>query len=78
MTSLDLWREVTHIGYDNSDPPQLWAWNGEQDESAEPWFRIKFADIVETMQELFERVDELEPGEPSIVDLMLRDLDNAV
>ena len=60
MASLEMWEEVNHIGYDNSDPPQLWAWRGAHDESAEPWFRIKFADVVDTIQMLFARVAELD------------------
>lgn len=28
------------IAEDNSKPPQLWVWRGEQEEDAEPWQRI--------------------------------------
>lgn len=28
------------LGWDNSEPPQLWVWRGERDESAEPWQRV--------------------------------------
>lgn len=30
------------LGWDNSEPPQLWVWRGEPDESAEPWQRVIF------------------------------------
>lgn len=30
------------LGWDNSEPAQLWVWRGDPDESAEPWQRIVY------------------------------------
>lgn len=32
--------EAYYVAEDNSDPPQLWVWYGERDESAEPICRL--------------------------------------
>lgn len=47
--TLDGW---DFIGFDNSDPPQLWTWRGEEgDESAEAWEHLRCpyqpGDVVE-------------------------------
>lgn len=39
-------RNVDFVAWDNSDPPQLWAWSGIYgDESAEPLFRLPADDL---------------------------------
>jgi len=36
----NVFQKCDFVGWDNSDPPQLWAWAGEYgDESSEPLFR---------------------------------------
>lgn len=38
--------DVDFVAWDNSDPPQLWAWSGEYgDESSEPLFRLPAAEL---------------------------------
>ena len=37
----NVFQKCDFVGWDNSDPPQLWAWAGEYgDESSEPLFRL--------------------------------------
>lgn len=36
-------REGQWLGFDNSNPPQLWTWQGEHTDGAEPVFRIPAA-----------------------------------
>lgn len=48
------WGEVSFIGIDNSVPPQLWAWYGEQDEAAEPLFKIDGRELVEYIKRLLQ------------------------
>jgi hypothetical protein len=52
------WTEITFIGFDNSKPPQLWAWKGPNDETAEPLFRVSEADLVERCTHLTAERDE--------------------
>lgn len=43
---------VDFVAWDNSDPPQLWAWAGEYgDETAEPLFRLPADELLAEWQE---------------------------
>jgi hypothetical protein len=53
------WNEVTFIGYDNSDPPQLWAWTGDNDDGAEPLFRVRDVEVVEMHNAMWAEITRL-------------------
>lgn len=54
-------QDVDFIAFDNSEPPQLWAWAGEpDDETSEALFRLPMAGIGDQFLRLVKDVDRLE------------------
>jgi len=53
------WR-CDYVGWDNSDPPQLWAWAGEYgDESSEPLFRLPADGLRAEWQQMKAEIEDL-------------------
>jgi hypothetical protein len=56
------WTDVDLIALDNSDPPQLWAWNSRGDktaESAEPLFAITGWELAEQLRKQQAEIERL-------------------